>query len=60
MANSKDTDILFIIGGAIALIAGLFGANYLGQKHNNMQSQVQKQGIEPQPKSSCNKCPFSK
>lgn len=53
MAN-KDTDIIFIIGGFLAAIAGIVGVNYLANK--NTQSSMG----EDKPKSGCNKCPYSK
>lgn len=53
MTNNKDTDLLLIIGGGIAvLVAALFGVNHL--KQNNSDNIT-----EPTTKS-CNKCPFSK
>lgn len=58
MGNNKDSDIFFIVGGIIALIAGALGAGYMA----NNKDKDQRQGIEPNKSSSssCNKCPFSK
>lgn len=56
MANNKDTDLLLIIGGGIAvLVAALFGVNHLKQNQQNNSDNI----TEPTTKS-CNKCPFSK
>lgn len=67
MANSNkdNNELFFVIGGIIAAIAGVLGVGYLANKdkdkdNGNIQTQVQRHGIEPKTSSGCNKCPFSK